>query len=172
MKEKPKEKAGQSKSGKGQAKERGASGKPAKKKSPKKSPKKKTAKKDGAGSAARVKSSESEVEPAKPPKTRVGRKKPVDTGSTKLDPLEVAKRTMKGSMPAIVKTMVKLAKEGSCTHAKTLLEMTGAKHMFEGETETQANGEPWAKLVLERLDEADAAQESASGEPVEVAGGS
>ena len=54
-----------------------------------------------------------------------------------LDPFEVAKQTMKGSVPAIVEAMVELAKQGSCTHAKTLLEMTGAKHMFDGEAEVQ-----------------------------------
>jgi len=70
------------------------------------------------------------------------------------DPFEVAKQKMKGSMPAIVDAMVKLAKKGSCSHAKTLLEMTGAKHMFD-EAEGQESSEPWAKLVLERLDEAE-----------------
>jgi hypothetical protein len=72
-----------------------------------------------------------------------------------LDPFEVAKRTMKGSVPAIVKAMVELAKQGSCTHAKTLLEMTGAKRMFDGDSLREDGGEPWAKLVLERLDEAE-----------------
>jgi hypothetical protein len=80
------------------------------------------------------------------------------------DPFEVAKRTMKGSVPAIVEAMVELAKQGSCSHAKTLLEMTGAKHMFDGEAEAQDGGAPWAKLVLERLDEAEseAVQEAES----------
>jgi hypothetical protein len=64
---------------------------------------------------------------------------------------------MKGSVPAIVEAMVELAKQGSCSHAKTLLEMTGAKHMFDGEAEGEDRGEPWAKLVLERLDEAESA---------------
>jgi len=81
-----------------------------------------------------------------------------------VNPFEVAKQTMKGSVPAIVKAMVERAKKGSCTHAKTLLEMTGAKHMFEGEAEAEESGEPWAKLVLERLDEADR-----EGAPVVVA---
>jgi hypothetical protein len=76
-----------------------------------------------------------------------------DAGA-ELDPFEVAKARVKGSVPAIVDAMVEKAKQGSCTHAKTLLEMTGAKHMFD-EGEAQDNGEPWAKLVLERLDEAD-----------------
>ncbi len=71
------------------------------------------------------------------------------------DPFEVAKQTMKGSVPAIVEAMVELAKQGSCSHAKTLLEMTGARHMFDSEVELQDSGEPWAKLVLERLDEAE-----------------
>jgi hypothetical protein len=72
-----------------------------------------------------------------------------------LDPFEVAKRKMKGSVPAIVEAMVELAKQGSCTHAKTLLEMTGAKRMFDAAGESEDGGAPWAKLVLERLDEAE-----------------
>jgi hypothetical protein len=71
------------------------------------------------------------------------------------DPFEVAKQTMKGSVPAIVEAMVAKAKQGSCTHAKTLLEMTGARHMFGDEMEIADSGEPWAKLVLERMDEAE-----------------
>lgn len=74
------------------------------------------------------------------------------------DPFEAARQTVKGSVQAIVKKMVEKAKEGSCTHAKTLLEMTGAKHMFDSEAEGQDSGEPWAKLVLERLDEAERGQ--------------
>ena len=62
---------------------------------------------------------------------------------------------MKGSVPAIVEAMVEKAKQGSCTHAKTLLEMTGAKHMFGDGAEIADSGEPWAKLVLERMDEAE-----------------
>jgi hypothetical protein len=90
-----------------------------------------------------------------------------DTGETmgqEPDPFEVAKQTMKGSVPAIVEAMVELAKQGSCSHAKTLLEMTGAKYMFEGEA--QDSGEPWAKLVLERLDQAEfkAEQETISAQ--------
>lgn len=88
------------------------------------------------------------------------------------DPFEVARQTMKGSVPAIVEAMVELAKQGSCSHAKTLLELTGARHMFDSEMELPDNGEPWAKLVLERLDEAEteAAGESAKlqAEPAEV----
>jgi hypothetical protein len=84
------------------------------------------------------------------------------TITPELDPFEVAKQTMKGSVPAIVEAMVELAKQGSCSHAKTLLEMTGAKHMFDGEAETRDRGEPWAKLVLERLDESESAAEQES----------
>jgi hypothetical protein len=102
--------------------------------------------------------------------------KETDAGGSagaKLDPFEVAKQRVKGSVPAIVAAMVKKAKAGSCTHAKTLLEMTGAKHMFDGEGEAQNSGEPWAKLVLERLDEADGRgasvqQEAAPGSKVAV----
>jgi hypothetical protein len=71
------------------------------------------------------------------------------------DPFEIAKQRMKGSVPAIVEAMVELAIQGSCTHAKTLLEMTGAKHMFGSEAETQDAGESWAKLVLERMEQAE-----------------
>jgi hypothetical protein len=90
-----------------------------------------------------------------------------------LDPFEAAKQTVKGSVPAIVEAMVELAKQGSCTHAKTLLEMTGARHMFDSEAEIADSGGPWAKLVLERLDEAEAESERASvkqEESLEVAG--
>lgn len=90
-------------------------------------------------------------------------KKRTDT-EPESDPFEIAKQTMKGSVPAIVETMVRKAKQGSCTHAKTLLEMTGAKHMFDSETEGQDIGEPWAKLVLERLDEAESVAEKESAE--------
>jgi hypothetical protein len=91
-----------------------------------------------------------------------GAGKPNEAGGTvalELDPLEVARKNLKGSVPAIVKAMVQLAKQGSCSHAKTLLEMTGAKHMFDGDAEAQGSGEPWAKLVLERLDEAESEAE-------------
>jgi len=71
------------------------------------------------------------------------------------DPIEVAKRTMQGSVPAIVEAMVKKAKQGSCPHAKTLLEMTGAKFMFGDGPEMREAGEPWAKLVLERMERAE-----------------
>jgi len=78
------------------------------------------------------------------------------------DPFEVAKQKMKGSVPAIVEAMVELAKQGSCSHAKTLLEMTGVKHMFDSEVQLADSGEPWAKLVLERLDEAESEVERES----------
>ena len=84
------------------------------------------------------------------------------TGESELDPFEVAKRRVKGSVPAIVDAMVERAKKGSCVHAKTLLEMTGARHMFDSEAEGQESGEPWAKLVLERLDEAESTAEAQS----------
>jgi hypothetical protein len=87
-------------------------------------------------------------------------------GAAELDPFEVAKQRMKGSVPAIVEAMVERAKKGSCSHAKTLLEMTGAKHMFGDEMDVQDSGEPWAKLVLERMDEAE--QESLHEAPLEV----
>jgi hypothetical protein len=83
------------------------------------------------------------------------KKKAVGTGEQELGPFEAAKRRVEGSVSEIVEAMVVRAKRGSCTHAKTLLEMTGAKHMFDGEAEGRESGEPWAKLVLERLDEAD-----------------
>jgi len=86
-----------------------------------------------------------------------------------LDPFEVAKQTMRGSVPAIVKAMVELAKQGSCSHAKTLLEMTGARYMFDSEeAEREDSGEPWAKLVLERLDAAEllAAQAIQAGQEI------
>jgi hypothetical protein len=81
----------------------------------------------------------------------------------KRDPIEVAKRKVRSSVPAIVDVLVEKAKGGSCTHAKTLLEMTGAKHMFENESEGQSVAEPWAKLVLERLSEAES-QAASQGE--------
>lgn len=87
--------------------------------------------------------------------------------AAELDPFEVAKQTVRGAVPAIVEAIVEQAMQGSCTHAKTLLEMTGAKHMFGDETELQDSGEPWAKLVLERMDEAE--QKDLQGAPQEVA---
>ena len=72
---------------------------------------------------------------------------------------------MKGSVPAIVEAMVKKAKQGSCPHAKTLLEMTGAKFMFHDGPETRDAGEPWARLVLERMEQAEREKASAKGRP-------
>jgi hypothetical protein len=89
-----------------------------------------------------------------------------DGGTTEqeMDPFEIAKQTMKGSVPAIVEAMVELAMRGSCSHAKTLLEMSGAKHRFEDEAGTEDGGERWARLVLERLGEAESAGERKSVE--------
>ncbi len=160
MSEKPKESAKKKRAG--QAAEPAASVKPEKKKpAAKKSPKKAAAKKAAAKKAAAEKAA------AKKAAAEAKRTRPEPKGTTKsdgavaagVDPFEVAKQTVKGSVPAIVATMVRKAKEGSCPHAKTLLEMTGAKHMFDGEAEGQADGEPWAKLVLERLDEAESGGE-------------
>jgi len=81
------------------------------------------------------------------------------TDVLEMDPFEVARRKMKGSVPAIVDAMVELAKQGSCSHAKTLLEMTGAKLMFDTEPEKQDSSQPWARLVLEKLSEAESAGE-------------
>lgn len=66
--------------------------------------------------------------------------------------MELACEKVKGSMPAIVERMVEEALEGSHPHAKTLLEMSGVRQRCDS-TATHAAGEPWAKLVLERLDE-------------------
>lgn len=128
-----------------------------KKSVPKKKAPKKTAAKNEAGE------SEEKCAPAKQRRIRasdvVGENGEGKAIVPELDPFEVAKQTMRGSVPAIVEAMVELAKQGSCTHAKTLLEMTGAKHMFDSETEARDSGEPWAKLVLQRLDEAELAAE-------------
>jgi hypothetical protein len=109
----------------------------------KKAPNKKSSKKKSASKKAASKKAVSKNNAA-----------PVGEGLA-ADPFEVAKQTMKGSVSAIVKAMVEQAKRGSCSHAKTLLEMTGAKHMFGDAAETEDRGEPWAKLVLERMDEAE-----------------
>jgi hypothetical protein len=101
-----------------------------------------------------------------PAKRAAAGNEPDAAEAAELDPFEVAKQTMKGSVPAIVEAMVERAKKGSCSHAKTLLEMTGAKHMFAGEPEAEDSGEPWAKLVLERMDEAE--QESLKKELPEI----
>jgi hypothetical protein len=103
------------------------------------------------------------------PRTKRTEKSPAAPAAGARDPFEVARETMKGSVPAIVEAMVAKAKRGSCTHAKTLLEMTGAKHMFGDEAESVDSGEPWAKLVLERMDEAE--QESLSKDSPKVAAG-
>ena len=124
-------------------------------KAPKKPPLKnkagKAAKKSGAAKKVRVGTSKA-----------VGLGGAVETLRPELDPFEVAKQTMKGSVPAIVEAMVELAKQGSCSHAKTLLEMTGARRMFDGGGEAQDGGESWARLVLARLDEAELVEEMES----------
>jgi hypothetical protein len=115
--------------------------------------KKKAAQRNGSGKSKAKRAAE------KRPKARgcgaAKKKEGSGTGERELGPFEAAKRRVEGSVSEIVEAMVVRAKRGSCTHAKTLLEMTGAKHMFDGEAEGQQSGEPWAKLVLERLDEAD-----------------
>jgi ribosomal protein L14E/L6E/L27E len=109
----------------------------------KRTPNKKSSKKKTASKKAASKKTVSEKTAA-----------PAGEGSS-VDTFEVARRTMKGSVSAIVEAMVEQAKRGSCSHAKTLLEMTGAKHMFDDAGETEDRGEPWAKLVLERMKEAE-----------------
>jgi len=71
------------------------------------------------------------------------------------DPFEVARKKMKGSVPAIVDKMVKEAMGGSCTHAKTVLEMTGARQMFDEEARPGRTSDPWAKRVLKKMEEAE-----------------
>lgn len=71
------------------------------------------------------------------------------------NPFARVRKTIKDELPEIVDTMVKKAKGGSCTHAKTILEISGAKHMFDGEHQAKEKGQPWAKLVLQKLDEAE-----------------
>ncbi len=149
--------------------------KPPKKMAAKKTAAKKTAAKKAANKQPGEKGKRkpgTKPKPKAPKKGGGGKGKPVvveAAESGKLDPFEVAKQTMKGSVPEIVSAMVEKAKQGSCTHAKTLLELTGAKHMFEGEAESHG-GEPWAKLVLERLDEAESGsgEETVSGEAESV----
>lgn len=145
--------------GKGPVAEPVASAKPKKKET---AAKEAAAKKTAAKKSAAKKNSKYVAGKQEPAKKTNSAKKPGGNGDAKLDPFEIAKQTMKGSVPAIVKTMVRKAKQGSCTHAKTVLEMTGAKHMFDDDAEAQENGEPWAKLVLERLDEAERGEEQES----------
>lgn len=135
------------------------------KKKPRKTPKK-NAKKDttanGAGKQTRERKSSPRKKKVIPDAVALQ-----DAGAKEADPFEVAKQTVKGSVPAIVEAMVEMAKQGSCTHAKTLLEITGAKHMFADEAERQESGEPWAKLVLERLDEAESAEARENAAPAD-----
>jgi hypothetical protein len=69
--------------------------------------------------------------------------------------MELAKKKVKGSLPAIVEKMIEKAKGGSYSHAKALLEMTGALQMFDDEPHAKSEGESWAKRVLERIQEAE-----------------
>lgn len=69
--------------------------------------------------------------------------------------LEIAKKKVKGSVPAIVEAMLEKAKQGSYSHAKTLLEMTGACRMFDQDADGGESGESWAQRVLERMREAE-----------------
>lgn len=146
-----------------------------KKKAPKKAAKKKTArkkteketaaKKKAATKAAKEQVGEGaesvETKPVKPPTKPKPRTTPkhaklkVDgkEGESR-DPFSVARRRVRQSVPKIVDVLATMAEEGSCLHAKTLLEMTGARHMFDTEA-AGGDGEPWAKLVLERLNEAE-----------------
>jgi len=153
-KKEPKAKAKKARAGKEDPGEAQAA---SKKPKPVKARKKVTAKDAGKNESKRdsAKNHKIRVPDALGKKNAVRKKDSGGTAGVELDPFEVAKQRVKGSVPAIVEAMVEKAKQGSCTHAKTLLEMTGAKHMFDGEGEAQEIGEPWAKLVLERLDEAD-----------------
>ncbi len=172
LKKKPKEKEKSKRLGKDEA--TGVRASSTKTPAPRAKPKKKaaakktSAKKVAARKTAAKKADAGEMEAvggsAKPLKKRVGvtrRAGQEEAGEAKpqQDPFEIARQTMKGSVPAIVEAMVELAKQGSCSHAKTLLEMTGARHMFEDEAQGHDVGEPWAKLVLERLGEAESLDE-------------
>lgn len=98
-------------------------------------------------------------------------KKPPPKKQSEADPFEQARRRIRTSLPKIVDKLATKAEGGSCVHAKTLLEMTGAKHMFDGELQQTEKGEPWAKLVLEKLGEAESGGEEAAAEAVEAAPG-
>ncbi|MDR3763419.1 MAG: hypothetical protein P4M01_04915 [Acidobacteriota bacterium] len=107
--------------------------------------------------------------PRKPPKKRAQPKprskqqtaQEAETGGDKKpkphkgNPFAKVRKTIKDHLPTIVDRMVQKAEGGSCTHAKTILEISGAKHMFDGEHQAKEKGEPWAKLVLQKLDEAE-----------------
>ena len=139
----------------------------AKKSADKKNADKKGAKKKSAKNAKAVETESAErakkapKQKARKPETRAksdAKVKKPDTDaveSAENDPFTVARRRVRQSVPKIVDELVKKAEKGSCVHAKTLLEMTGARHMFDGESAAGEAGEPWAKLVLERLQEAE-----------------
>ena len=145
--------------------------KPAPKKKVLRKPAKKQAKKR-AGAAGKKnkkpnkKSTSGDASGTKPAETKedgAGNKNPKGKGG---NPFAQVRRTIKEHLPKIVDKMVKEAEEGSCTHAKTILEISGAKRMFDGEHEVKDKGEPWAKLVLQKLDEAEpeAAAEAATAD--------
>jgi hypothetical protein len=129
--------------------------------------KKRAAKKAAAKKAAKKNTKKQPREKPPAEKKPVKKVKPggVSPGEEKAgqagDPFEVARRKVRGSITKIVNKLVDEAVAGSCTHAKTLLEMTGARHMFDEEKEADGAGEPWAKLVLERLEEAEQVSEPA-----------
>ncbi len=147
--------AGEKKAPKKAAKKKAAKKKTARKKTEKES----AAKKKAAAKAAKKQAGEgTETKSAKKPKPRTKPKsaKPKVDGKEgeSRDPFSVARRRVKQSVPKIVDVLATMAEKGSCMHAKTLLEMTGARHMFDTEA-AGGDGEPWAKLVLERLNEAE-----------------
>ena len=123
--------------------------KPPARKAGKKAPKKKPAKKKaGERKKAPKKQPEADAENAPaPPKAKLAHER---------DPFAVARRKVRAAVPAIVDKLVEKASEGSCAHARTLLDLTGARHMFDNQPEAAEPGESWARLVIERLDEAEA----------------
>jgi len=159
-KKEPKKEAAKEKTAREKATEKAAKTKAAKRKAAEKAAKKKAAEK-----AAKKKAGENaesvETKPAKPgkkpkptPKPKNAKPKKDGKEGESQDPFSVARRRVKQSVPKIVDVLAKMAEGGSCMHAKTLLEMTGARHMFDTEA-AGGEGEPWAKLVLERLNEAE-----------------
>jgi len=151
--------------GKKEPKKEAAKEKTAREKATEKAAKTKAAKRKAAEKAAKKKAGENaesvETKPAKPgkkpkptPKPKNAKPKKDGKEGESQDPFSVARRRVKQSVPKIVDVLAKMAEGGSCMHAKTLLEMTGARHMFDTEA-AGGEGEPWAKLVLERLNEAE-----------------
>ena len=151
--------------GKKEPKKEAAKEKTAREKATEKAAKTKAAKRKAAEKAAKKKAGENaesvETKPAKPgkkpkptPKPKNAKPKKDGKEGESQDPFSVARRRVKQSVPKIVDVLAMMAEGGSCMHAKTLLEMTGARHMFDTEA-AGGEGEPWAKLVLERLNEAE-----------------